>query len=479
MASKFEEFCNALAFLQQDQPVFVSQVDSGEFVGLKHQQLVTLGSKMLKNLLKLAKRGEEFANTLPPDFLERLTHAIQEYYKLFYIKPKVFGGLFSSCTKQRRQGNQYEQRLSIIKAKVVSATFLPIGILVDAKAEILNVESVKYSEYIARMNDIFSMLNAVITKGNESVRQKAKHDLYGAMESVKKFVEFYCDNDEEFIMEARRRLRNIKDILKNNPQPVSDDIASSQPAKPPPTALNRRSLVKVQSGLQEIMNSAALISLNKSKTSLYATDDIQQYLKRERDAEVELFTALEDEMHDEASVQILHRLREESEIVFNDANNKLREAGKRWNNVKGQSHPRPVAVIEEPLPAPPTTGFPPAQSLATTGKEIGNIGKKAANEGKKIATDAASGVKDMVQFVTADVGKGVVTGVTDAAKGFGSGAKNIATTALNVGNIAAQLPGKAAKEFLGLDEPPSPSPPAAKNTYPSFDKFPKFGNLLD
>jgi hypothetical protein len=473
MASSYQQFCEALAYIQQDQEKFENLAGSGEFSGPKHEELAVLGSKMLRNLLKLAKKGESFAQSLPPDFLERLTHACKEYYLLF-MPPKRFGGL-CPCLKLRRYGIEYEKRLCVVKAEVVSAVFLPIGAIVDSKAEVLNIDSVKYSEYIARMNDLFKLLQNVITKGNETVREKARKDLLMAWDSVGKFLEHYCESNESFLMEAKRQLRSVKETLTNLPKPAqqqasSDNSGATSSAKP--TTLGRRLLVKAQSGLQEIMNSAALIVLNISKTSLYAVDDIQKILRRERDAEVAHFNGLEDEMHDEESIHILHRLREESEIVYNDANNKLREAAKRWNTVKGQAKPRPVAVIEEPPPpqsANPNI-FPPGQAIANTSKEIGNLGKNAAKEGGKIAKEAVTGVKDIVTFVTGDVVKGVGNIATSGAK-----------TALHAGQKAASLPVKAAKaakgQFDAMIEDDQPDTPQSASKlsgggFPAFD-FPK------
>ena len=442
--SLYQSFCDNLAILQVKQPKYVELLGS-ELDGPKHEPIVSLGDKMLKSLLKLAKKGESFFTNVPAEYINKLIQSIQMYQDL--IEPrKIFGGL-CPCLKPPRKGPEYDRKYCWTTAHIVTSIFFPIAILADNKAESLNFESVRYSDYIIKMNDLFKILNKINNKSNEAAtREKVKIELLNAVDSVDRFVKFYFENNEDvFKKEVKRRLKSIKELL----EPIASNVDGT-PASSSKVPLGRRVIVKAQSSLQEIMNSAAAIALSKAKDSLYSLDDLTKILKRYRDDELSSFNTLEDEINNKEFRNDLHRLREDSEIVYNDASSKMRDALKRWQSVKKESFSRPVASLEEPN----TNNQSNNGLISPDPSKIGKNVAKFAGKSGEVVGDVANGVTDAFRTVAGDFTQLTGAGFNIAS----SGASNV----MNAGVGVVNMPAKMAKGILGFEDK-QPEQPKEKN----------------
>lgn len=347
--SQFQAFLNLLQQFAQDQTFYETElINSDELDGKEHEDIIKLGGVMSKRLQKFAEKGESFADTLPNDFLPKLMDAIQSY-QLLIVPPKSFGG-FCPCLKPARSGVEYEKKMLVTNAKMVSVIFISYAVIIENKGEQHNMDSMHYSDYCNKMLTVFNQLNEVklmnsnvSEKGLEASRKK----LLACTEAVDKFIQHFGESggSEEFKTVAQRRIRAAQEALAQQRQNAN--------AKDNPGAIStaRRQLINVQASLQEVMNSAAAISAEQAKVNLEALDNLAKILKKSREAEVNQFNELEEKMAEFVLMDVLHRLREDSEVIHSDANSKLRDSIKRWEAVKKQSQPRKVAeYIEEPEP---------------------------------------------------------------------------------------------------------------------------------
>jgi hypothetical protein len=347
--SQYQTFLSLLQQFAQDQTFYESDLlNSEELDGKEHEDIIKLGGVMSKRLQKFAEKGEGFAETLPNDFLPKLMDAIQSY-QLLIVPPKPFGG-FCPCLKPARSGVEYEKKMLVTKAKMVSVIFISYAVIIENKGEQHNMDSMHYADYCNKMNNVFSQLNEVklmnsnvSEKGLEANRKK----LLACTESVDKFILHFGESggSEEFKTVAQRRIRAAQESLAQQRQNAN--------AKDNPGAINtaRRQLINVQASLQEVMNSAAAISAEQAKVNLDSLDNLTKILKKSRDVEVNQFNEMEEKMVEYVLMDVLHRLREDSEVIHSDASSKLRDSIKRWESVKKQSQPRKVAeYIEEPEP---------------------------------------------------------------------------------------------------------------------------------
>jgi hypothetical protein len=285
------------------------------------------------------------------------------------------------------------------------------------------MESMHYADYANRLNTLHNTLSAISTKGNDQARENARVELLAALESVDRFMKSFEPETTEFRSECNRRVASTNELLSSR---TSDGVP-----------ISRRILVKAQSSLQEIMNSAASVSMRKSRECVTALDTLAKELKAARDAEITAFNNLENKMNDNNLMDLLHRLREDSEVTHSDASSKIRDSTKRWNTVKTLSNPRPVIEYQEEQEFRSTSisnafgagaggpgGAPdPEKLLRDAGKNIGKVGKtvanlpgKAAKEGVKVMTDTVNTVgSGVVDFATTGA-NGMVKGVTKFSK---------------------------------------------------------------
>eukprot|EP01036_Dinobryon_divergens_P030405 gene30405-39647_t len=381
MAS-YQDFLDYLAQLQEDQSLFESELGTAELQGVQHEEIVKMGKQLLKKLRQFAKMGRSFAETLPPDFVSKLTDSIVCYRDLI-MPPKVCGG-YCPCLKPAR---------SEIKCS-----------------------------------------------GSEKALENARKKLQPCIVSIEKFISNFEEDFSEgsFKVDATRRLKSTQELLVSRQQASDGEgISTGMP-------ISRRVLVKAQSTLQEIMNSAANISSAKAKEHLLELDKLSTDLKKARDQEINTFNHLEDGMHENNLMDMLHRLREDSEVLHSDANSKVRDSIKRWSTVKTLSVPRKVVEYQEETeylkPGSISIGPPPIADIDPT-KLIKKTGTKMNSMGQQLAF----GVVNVVQVATSEVGS--------VAFQSAMGVKNIAS-------IGANSAAKAAKSALGTDSDPPPSAPS-------------------
>lgn len=406
----YQKFREVLAQLEEDQSLFESEIGH-ELQGIHHENLIRLGGKMCKKLVVLAKLGRNFAESIQPtDFIPKITEAMEEYENLI-MPPKVFGG-FCPCLKPARDGPEYDKRFRAVFAKVVSALFVCQAVVIEHSGERLNTESMHFKDYITRMKTVHDILHAVSTKGNEQIREKCRVELLASVEAVNKFMKLFDVDTQEYAGEVTSTLNSVSDLLQSRRE----------------GGLDRRALVSAQSSLQEVMNSAASVSMKKAKESLAAIEALVKNLKDIREAELAAFDDMEPRIRESGLTEMLARLKEDSEIVYSDANLKLRDGAKRWTQVKGGSMPRAVAEYKEDTFIPTGGGLSDPITLPTmdpeklfrgTGKNIKNA---LVMPGK--AVDSVFGVLDNGVERLVVGSKGAVNGISNGAIEAFKGAKN-------------------------------------------------------
>lgn len=357
-----------------------------------------MGETMNKRLRQFAKKGKAFAESLPPDFVSKLTDSIISYRDLI-MPPKIFGG-YCPCLKPARSGIEYEKKLMIVKAKMASTIFLCQAVIIESHGEQHNMQSMHFADYVNKMNSIFNSLSEIKCTGGERGLETARKKLQPCIVSIEKFIANYEEDFAEgsFKAEAKRRLRSTQELLVSRQQADGDAPSTGLP-------ISKRVLVKAQSTLQEIMNSAASISSNKAKEHLLQLDKLATDLKKARDQEVNIFNHLEDGMHENNLMDMLHRLREDSEVVHSDANSKVRDAIKRWSSVKTQSVQRKVVEYEEEFDHPiiknpqlslgPPPILDPAKLVKGAAFKINGVGQDFVTSVVSVANSGAAGVKNI------------------------------------------------------------------------------------
>ena len=417
MSSPYQAFLVALTQLEQDQSLFEGLVGN-ELVGLHHENLVRMGGKMAHKLRHFANLGESFAATLSPGLVPRFTDAVVEYSGLL-MPPKVFGGL-CPCFKPARDGPEYDRNFMSAMAKVAAVVFLSQAVVIESKSEKYNMDSMHFADYANRLNTVHTTLAAIQSKGGDKVREGARQELLAATEAVKRFMNAFEEDTADFRQEYVRRVGQIVELL-NAPSPDGG-------------AISRRLLVKAQSGLQEVMNSAAMLSYRKGGSALADTDALAKELKAAHDALLAVLNEVGPRMTEFGLGDVLAALRHDADTLHTDASSKLRDSTKRWGTVRAQSQPRPVVeFMDEPVaPVPdqgiiqlPNLGGPgglnigalhgsssgadldPEKLFRDTGKKIGDIGKKGAQAAQK----AVNNVEKFGQKLTALL-PGELTGKT-------------------------------------------------------------------
>lgn len=393
-------FTNLLTQLEQDQTFYESELGGSELEGLEHEEIVKLGGIMVKRLQKFAEKGRSFADNLPPDFVNRLIDTIQCYQDLI-MPPKVLGG-FCPCLKPARSGPEYETKLLTAKSKMTACVFNVQAVLIEAKGEIHNMDSMHYADYVNKMNVVFNTLSDINCSGSDKALENARKKLLAGATAVDKFIQHFGDSGgkADFKAEAIRRINATQELL-NNRQKNEDGAFMP---------LSRRVLIKAQSSLQEIMNSAAAIALTQAKDNLDSLEKLATLLKKIRDQEVGTFKKIEDDMHAHNLMELLDRLREDSDVLYSDANSKLRDALKRWTTIKNQSNPRKVAEyveeVDQSLMRPPIPGInpdvDPQKLFQQAGKKVQAVTKIAKGAMGQTLGHAASEITGGMKKVTAD-----------------------------------------------------------------------------
>lgn len=414
--STYQLLIDTITQAEHDQSLFESELGN-ELQGVQHSELVSLGNKMIKRFRIFVDMGKVFADQQQPNVLAKMLEALQDYEYLL-MPPKVFGG-YCPCLKPARSGPEYDKRYLIVRCKVVAGTFLAHSILIESKGEKINMDSMHFADYSNKMNSIFNNLQSIQTKGNDAARETAKNEILAALELVNRFMKSFEEETAEFKAEVRRRIASTSELLTSRPAGESGGIS-------------RRILVKAQSSLQEIMNSAAGVSLSKSKEAVDDLERLNKELKNARTSQVAEFQSLEDRMQANNILDMLYRLREDMEIVNSDAGSKIRDALKRWNLVKSQSTQRPVAEYSEESESslPGLSGLP-LSLPGPSGKGLAEVGQSFRNVGSDI--------------------KGVAHDIKSDFKNFGNAITGVGKMATGAVTSSAAKTKKKATELLGLD----------------------------
>lgn len=451
--SPFSILCSKLAYLQVDHEKVGKKDISQETTPMlytQYQETTALGEKMILTLLRILKKGEaHYSSDIPPDFTPKTMRAISLYHEVLVPREPFWGMCF--CLHAERAGDTYEKNLFESKLNLVYIDILGKSYLSEERIENLNIESLRFVEYSKRANDIFDEISKIETKGGEKVREKARLSLLASTESIEFFVKnnfgFFEKEEDPMSLrvEALRRIRIATSILNTISSNVGASLNDSSgmnnnSAENKPRVLGRRTLVKVQSSLQEILNTAMTQGSQRAKASLNELEDLDNNLVLLREESLKIFQQLEENLHRFQLQEEKNRKNEECEMVLMDLKSKIKDSLKRWQTVKATCRMREVAVIEEDVAPPPSssglsslapTGLLPGSNgdpqrlLVNTGKTIGSIGINVAKGGAKVVT----GAKDAVTLVAGDV-------------------KNLATTSAN----KAMNVGSKAKELLRLDE---------------------------
>ena len=184
----YQKFLEALAQLEEDQSLFESEIGQ-ELNGIHHENIIVLGGKMAKKLKIFASGGRNFAEGLQPDFISKITEAIEEYEHLI-MPPKVCGG-FCPCLKPARDGPEYDKKFRATMAKMVSTLFVCQAVVIEHRGEKINMDSMHFAEYANRMNTVHSHLCAISTTGNEQAREGCRVELLASADSISKFMTLF------------------------------------------------------------------------------------------------------------------------------------------------------------------------------------------------------------------------------------------------------------------------------------------------
>jgi hypothetical protein len=423
----FEAVSEAFTQLEHDQSLFEAELGT-ELQGYHHEELVQLGTEMIIRVREFIQMGKVFAEQQSPEILTNMAYAIHEYEDLL-MPAKLFGGM-CPCIKPARHGPDYDRQFVACRVKVVSTIFIAHAIIIENKAEKINMDSVHFADYTNKLNAIFNMLSSISTKGDDKARENAKAELMKAVEVVHRFLRSFDEETEDFRAESKRRISSINELL---------SVRSNDNQLP----VSRRILVKCQSSLQEIMNSSAAVSMGKAREALVTLEALSSELKSIKMDQVQRFSEQEDKLASYNMMGKLHKLRDEIELVHSDTNSKIRDSMKRWNIVKSQSAPRPVVEYTDdgasghntPIrdninniitTTPETTknmffdtGKNLEQKFINLGKDFKQLGAITVKGGGAVVSGTVNGLGNVV-----DNGVGLVsTGASKTAKVFDSAAK--------------------------------------------------------
>lgn len=419
----------------------------------RHEDLVSAGEEMLVKLKEFIGLGSGFADTnVQPDQLYKMIESMTDLTDLM-LPPKVFGG-YCPCFKPKRSGGDYERRFYSTESKIIMTSFVCQVLVVSHAAEELNDESSDFSNISKKMNNVFNTLSEIKTQGNEKIREKAKNELAGACDTVNRFVNMYfVDTDPEqaeFKAEATRRILQTNELLMSRshadgaPGTEANSAAAGGGASSPrgnnaaqlQQQHSRRLLVKAQSSLQEIMNSAAAICLGKAKAAQRKLDELDENLQGSYDRAAQGLGALRKRMKEHSLGEQLKLHKDDMETAQADAAKKIEDGGKRWSTVAAQSKTRPVAYDSydesDDLPERKQSGIgvadlkDPQKLMVKTGKtmvKVGTGGKAMVQDVLKTAVGIGQLIKEDLQSLTGGGSGGDSPPLSKKNTGGGRGGK--------------------------------------------------------
>jgi hypothetical protein len=268
------------------------------------------------------------------------------------------------------------------------------------------------------MNGVFNTLSEIKTQGTDKIREKAKNELAAACDVVNRFVKTHFGEDadqHEFNADATRRILQTNELLTSRSH--SEGMPGVEPGSAggpgsgkgggssSSAAISRRILVKAQSSLQEVMNSAAAICLGKAKAANRQLDDLSEQLNAAYEKASKSLGGLRKRMKEAALGDLLVRQKDDCENAFNDANRKIEDASKRWNTVAAQSKTRPVAEYDE-------DDFPERKSNSNSigVADLKDPGKLMVKTGKSMQKGVTGGKAVMKDVLKTAVGIGQLIG---------------------------------------------------------------------
>jgi hypothetical protein len=207
----YQLFLESLTQLEADQSFFESKLET-ELQGVHHEDLVRLGGKMSKKARLFADKGQAFADQLRPDFIVKITEAIQDYQLLIMPPKAIFGGIFA-CLKPAREGPEYDKKFLATYSKVVSTVYITQSVLLEQTADQMNVDAIHFGDYTNRMNILHSRLSSISTNGNEKTREGCRIELLASVEAVNHFLKSFDSDTKEFKAESKRRLSSTNELL--------------------------------------------------------------------------------------------------------------------------------------------------------------------------------------------------------------------------------------------------------------------------
>ena len=210
MAKPYQTLVDTLNILERDQVAFESELGT-ELQGLNHEELVKLGAEMIKALRAFVDMGIVFAEQQQHGLLPKLTQALEEY-ELLLNPPKILGGI-CPCLKPARFGPEYDRKFALVKAQALASAFMARSVVIEGKGEKLNMDSMRFSDYSNKMNNLFNTLSSISTKGNDATRENARNELLAALELVNRFMKSYEEETEGFRAESKRRLASVTELL--------------------------------------------------------------------------------------------------------------------------------------------------------------------------------------------------------------------------------------------------------------------------
>lgn len=330
--------------------------------------------------------------------------AMKDYTELLMPK-KVFGGL-CSCLKPARSGTVYEKRYFNVRSQLVQAKLGGVAAVIEMKGESLFDDAQSYIKYAKDLNSIQDLLVGIKSnKATDQGREQAKNELTGAVEKIKQFLKAHDKIIEEYYVESQRRVKAAQELLTNSNytkrSKQGNDVTDRSGAVP----ISNRTLVKVQSSLQEIMNSAASVSDSKARESLNDISDLEKDLKEENDKCVKHLKVLKQDMLNLGLDDKFDEINNSCVQLNTDAVSKLKSGSKKWKLIKEQSQPRKVVefVDESSISGVVSSA---GSSAVSKFKEIG---EKVVHNPTTVPGDMIEGIGGVMKSTFSGAVSGAVT----------------------------------------------------------------------
>lgn len=441
-----EQFVEKVSKLSDELPSL-----SGDFRDAKHAKLFDFVRQSLNAYKPLCDLPHDQIKHIQDSSLHSLIMDIDDFL-LLMNPPSVCDG-WCFCLAPPRSGSAYDSSLLKCQIRLCASAFTARLLLTEAKVETLGLDSVKYVEYVNKMNQIATALSNIATGKTitDDMKLRARDELISSMEGIERFIKYYFESEsDEFRAEALRRISATSSVLE--------------------AKYNRRNLVRAQASLQEIMNSAASISANAARDAMDDLDKCAEQVKRFRQEQVTRMNDLEDDFHALELTSALDHYREECEISYSALDPKIKDVAKRWKLVKSQSTFRTVVVYEEDKPAPAPNSMASAivpnvlaEAAVDSSKMMVSAGKTVVGVGKSVVAVPTMAVKGGAKAMM-----GAANEAVNLAKSGAEGAVNLASTSaskvMSVGSKVASVPNKAMSAMRGSTSKEESSSGASSNS---------------